>query len=632
MRKDVAMDRYPDISEHGLIGDLQTAALISTDGTIDWMCCPRFDSPSIFASLLDHDRGGHFRVGPDLDDYVSRQLYFPDTAILITRFLSSDGVGEVLDFMPVVEGRATDRHRLVRLVRVVRGTMRFRMEIQPRFDYGRKPHKLQLYDPDGALFVSDNLTLTLHRADLPGRSLREEGTSLERDGDGLRLTKTLREGEIAGVMMESEGGPPRAVPPLELMELFSETVRFWRGWLGRSTYNGRWKEQVTRSAMTLKLMTYAPTGALVAAPTAALPEQVGGERNWDYRYTWIRDASFSVYALLGLGYTEEAAAFGGWLRDRIREQAGEGSGPLKIMYRVDGSSDLEEVVLDHLEGYRGSRPVRIGNGAGDQLQLDIYGEAMDSIYLADAHGLQVGHEAWTRIADMIDWLCEHWNQPEEGIWETRGGRQEFTYGRLMSWVALDRAVRLAQLRGRPADLTWWITERDRIYKEIMDRAWNTMRGAFVQHYDSNVLDASLLLMPLVGFVAPSDPMWLSTLRAMDEELVSDSLVYRYDPNASPDGLRGTEGTFSICTFWYVDALARSGRLEEARLTLEKMSTYANHLGLYSEEIGLTGEQLGNFPQAFSHLALINAALNLDFQLDHGAGWVEPVLSIGLRES
>jgi GH15 family glucan-1,4-alpha-glucosidase len=626
------MDRYPDISEHGLIGDLQTAALVSTDGTIDWFCCPRFDSPSVFASLLDHDRGGHFHIGPDRDDYVSRQLYFPDTAILITRFLSPDGVGEVVDFMPVLEGKATDRHRLVRLVRGVRGTMRFRMEIQPRFDYGRKPHKLELYDPDGALFVSDDLTLTLHRADVPGRSVHEEGSSFERVGDGLRITKTLREGQNAGVMMESAGGRPRSVHPQELVDLFNDTVRFWRGWLRRSTYNGRWKEQVARSAMTLKLMTYAPSGGLVAAPTAALPEQVGGERNWDYRYTWIRDASFSVYALLGLGYTDEAAAFGGWLRDRIREQAGESSGPLKIMYRVDGSSDLEEEVLDHLEGYRGSHPVRIGNGAADQLQLDIYGEAMDSIYLADAHGLQVGHEFWTHIADMLDWLCEHWNQPEEGIWETRGGRQDYTYGRLMSWVALDRSVRLARNRGRPADLSRWIIERDRIYEEIMQRGWNPEREAFVQHYASDVLDASLLLMPLVGFVAPRDPMWLSTLRAMDDELVSDSLVYRYDPSASPDGLRGSEGTFSICTFWYVDALARSGRLEEARLTLEKMSTYANHLGLYSEEIGLTGEALGNFPQAFSHLALINAALNLDYQLDHGPGWVEPVLSIGLRES
>src|ERR687897_293823 len=591
------MDHYPPIAEHGLIGDLQTAALVTTDGNVDWFCCPRFDSPSVFASLLDRERGGYFRIAPEGGDHVTRQLYFPDTAILITRFMTPGGVGEVIDFMPVEDPqRATDRHRLVRAVRCVRGEMRFMVDCAPRFDYGRQTHDVEMTE-HGAVFRTPDVQLTLHGP-----------AGLERHGGDVRATIDLQAGQVDGVVLESAAqDSPRRWAGEELLTMFTDTARFWRGWLARSTYRGRWREMVARSAITLKLMTYAPTGALVAAPTAGLPEQVGGERNWDYRFTWIRDASFSVYALLGLGHTEEAAAFGGWLRDRIREQAGEGSGPLKIMYRVDGSSDLHEEVLDHLEGYRGSRPVRIGNGAADQLQLDIYGEAMDSIYIADTHGLQVGHEGWTRLADMIDWLCEHWNQPEEGIWETRGGRQLFTYGRLMSWVALDRAVRLARDRGRPADLSRWITERDRIYEEIMERGWSTKREAFVQHYANDVLDASLLLMPLVGFVAPRDPMWLSTLRAVDQELVSDSLVYRYDPSASPDGLRGTEGTFTICT-------------------------YANHLGLYSEEIGLTGEQLGNFPQAFSHLSLINAALNLDFQLDHGAGQVEPVLSIGLRES
>lgn len=619
------MDRYPDISKHGLIGDLQTAALVSTDGTVDWFCCPRFDSPSVFASLLDADRGGYFRVAPDTTGYVSRQLYFPDTAMLITRFMTEDGVGEVTDFMPIAGKEPTQRHRLVRLLRTVRGTMRFILDIKPRFDYGRAAHKLELTD-DGAVFSADGMELTLSPVSGQSIPLGEQGLTVERLGDDLRITRTLREGETSGVVLESMGGRPQRVPRAELDRLTADTTQFWRQWVGRSTYQGRWREMVARSAVTLKLMTYAPSGALVAAPTAGLPELTGGERNWDYRYTWIRDASFSVYALLGLGYAEEAAAFGRWLRDRAEESAGTSSGPLKIMYRVDGSSGLTEETLDHFEGWRGSAPVRIGNGAADQLQLDIYGEAMDAIYQADTHGLGMAHQGWINLARITDWLCDHWDQPEEGIWETRGGRKDFTYGRFQCWVALDRAIRLATARGRPGSTGRWAAERDKIYHQIMARGWNGAKHSFTQHYQTDVLDASLLLMPLMGFVAPTDPMWLSTLDSMDRELVSDSLVYRYNPSASPDGLIGHEGTFSLCTFFYVDALARAGRLTEAELTLQKMFTYANHLGLYSEEIGLTGEQLGNFPQAFSHLALINAAINLDYQLDHGAGNVAAVLA------
>jgi GH15 family glucan-1,4-alpha-glucosidase len=364
-------------------------------------------------------------------------------------------------------------------------------------------------------------------------------------------------------------------------------------------------------------MTYAPSGGIVAAPTAALPEQIGGERNWDYRYTWVRDASFSVYALLGMGFTEEAAALGRWLAARVQEQVGGEGGPLNIMYRVDGSSDLIEEILPHWEGYKGSNPVRIGNGAADQLQLDIYGEAIDSLYFANQHGLEGGHQGWRRLCDILNWLADSWNQPEEGIWETRGGRQEFTYGRLMSWVAFDRGIRLADLHGRPAPLERWRAERNAIYDQIMEADWSEARQAFVQHSKTEVLDSSLLRMTSVGFVSPKDPMWTSTLDAMERELVTDSLVYRYDPAASPDGLRGAEGTFSLCTFSYVDSLARAGQLEKARNTFEKMLTYANHLGLYSEEIALTGEQIGNFPQAFTHLALIDAALTLNGQLNRG---------------
>ena len=619
------MERYPEISDHGLIGDLQTAALVSRDGTIDWFCCPRFDSPSVFASLLDADRGGYFRVAPSGTDYVSRQLYFPDTAMLITRFMSADGVGEVTDFMPIAGGIATDRHRLVRLLRVVRGTMRFVWEIKPRFDYGRAPHKLEIVE-HGAVFAADGMHLTLSPVGEPRVPVEAPAGGLERQGDDLRVTQVLREGEVAGVVLESMGGRPARVPRAEVQRLADDTAKYWRGWLERSTYRGRWRQMVDRSAMTLKLMTYAPTGAPVAAPTAGLPEMTGGERNWDYRYTWIRDGSFSVYALLGLGHVEEATAFAGWLRDRSEESVGTSSGPLKIMYRVDGSADLSEETLDHFEGWRGSRPVRIGNGASDQLQLDVYGEALDAILHADSRGLGIAHEGWMSLARTMDWLCDNWDQPEEGIWETRGGRKDFTYGRFQCWVALDRAIRLAVHRGRPGNLPRWTAERDRIYQQVMSRAWNPDKRCFTQSYGSDVLDASLLLMPAMNFIAPKDPMWLSTLDAMDRELVSDSLVYRYNPSASPDGLRGHEGTFSLCTFWYVDALARAGRLTEAELTFQKMQTYANHLGLYSEEIGLTGEQLGNFPQAFSHLSLINAAINLDYQLDHGPGDVDVVLA------
>jgi pentatricopeptide repeat protein len=622
------MDRYPNISDHGLIGDLQTAALVATDGTVDWFCCPRFDSPSIFASLLDADKGGYMRVAPATEKYVSRQLYFPDSAMLITRFLTENGVGEVTDFMPIAGHQATDRHRLVRQLKVVRGTMSFVADVKPRFDYGRVKHTLEVTS-DGFVFSSANgQHLTLHPTGM--RQLNSGGhdgeLNVERMGDDLRITTTLREGETAGVVLESMGGRPRRIPAAELDQMITDTSRFWRDWVHRSTYRGRWREMVARAAMTLKLMTYAPTGALVAAPTAGLPELAGGERNWDYRYTWIRDASFSVYALLGLGYVSEAAAFGQWIKNRVVEHGGDGTGPLKIMYRVDGSSDLKEETLDHFEGWRGSRPVRIGNGAAGQLQLDIYGEALDAVAKIDARGLQPAHQGWTAIADLIDWVCDHWDQPDEGVWETRGGRKNFTYGRVQCWVALDRAIRIAENRGRPAAIDRWRAARDAIYTQVMTRGWNPARKAFVQHYDTDVLDSALLMMPLMGFISPLDPMWLQTLDAMDHELVSDSLVYRYNPSATPDGLRGSEGTFSLCTFWYVDALARSGRLEDAELVFEKMQTYGNHLGLYSEEIGMTGEQLGNFPQAFSHLALINAAINLDYQLDHGAGDVEPVLA------
>jgi GH15 family glucan-1,4-alpha-glucosidase len=619
------MDRYPNISDHGLIGDLQTAALVSTDATVDFFCCPRFDSPSVFASLLDAAGGGYFRISPAVGSYVSKQLYFPGTTMLITRFMTPDGVGEVMDFMPIVEGEPTDNHRIVRHLRVPRGTMRFELDLQPRFDYGRASHTVQVTDQGAVFRTAGGMVLTLHAAGKrdPGDP---ESASIEQSGDGLRATFVLREGQAGGIVLESMGGQPRAVPPAEIAQLADDTEAYWKRWLSRSTYTGRWREMVTRSAMTLKLLTYEPTGAPVAAATFGLPEQAGGERNWDYRFTWIRDGSLTVHALAGLGYLEDAAKFAAWMRDRVTaDAAANGSSPLKIMYRVDGSSDLTEDTLDHFEGWRGSRPVRIGNGAADQLQLDIYGEAMDTVLAADSLGFQLAHSGWLAVTKIIDWVADNWDQPGEGVWETRGGRQNFTYGRFQCWVALDRAIKLADRHGRPANIAKWAAERDRLYNQIMTRGWNDKVRAFTQHYATDVLDSSLLLMPIEGFISPTDPMWQSTMDAIDRKLVSDSLVYRYNPAASPDGLHGEEGTFSLCTFLYVDALARAGRLDEARLCFEKMHTYANHLGLYSEEIGSTGEQLGNFPQAFTHLSLINAAITLNRELDQATRVIQPAL-------
>jgi GH15 family glucan-1,4-alpha-glucosidase len=606
------MNDYPLIADHGLIGDLQTAALVASDGTLDWFCSPRFDSPSIFASLLDHARGGHFSSRPRDGVFATKRLYLPDTAILITRFLTEGGVGELIDFMPTAASSPSDRHRLVRMLRCVRGRIAFDIEVAPRFDYGRRPHRLGLSD-DGAVFDSGDTRLALSLIRLEGDETlgRLEATE---QGD-LHSTVSLEQGQMRGVILET--GPdiePRMVRPAEAQGLVDETARFWHDWLSQSTYAGRWREELERSAITLKLLTYAPTGALVAAPTAGLPEQIGGERNWDYRYTWIRDASFPVHTLVRMGFVDEAVAFSRWLRDRITEGLESETGPLNIMYRVDGNPDLEEEVLQEWEGYRSSHPVRIGNGTAGQLQLDIYGEALDAVYHLDQYGVEIGQPGWLAICELLEWLADNWDQPEEGIWETRGGPKDFTYGRLMCWVAFDRGIRLATDHGRPAPMVRWMAERDAIYHQIMAKGWSAERQAFVQHYGDTVLDASLLKMPQVGFVAADDPMWRSTLLAMDSELVSDSLVYRYNPSASPDGLRGSEGTFSLCTFLYVDALARAGRVDEA-LTFEKMLTYANHLGLYSEEIAINGEQIGNFAQAFTHLALIDAAITLNECLD-----------------
>jgi GH15 family glucan-1,4-alpha-glucosidase len=592
---------YLPIEHYGLIGNMHTAALVGMNGSIDWWCYPHFDSPSVFGAILDDRKGGRFQIEPDCDGVQYRQLYFPDTNVLITRFLSADGVGEIADFMPVYPApSAAPTHQLIRQVKVVRGAMSFRLHCQPAFDYARAAHDTEIL-PGGAIFHSEALHLGLATT-IP----------LQRCADAVSTTFSLRAGHTATlVLSEIEPGQPSltCVSEAEAEQVFANTVNFWHRWLSKCTYRGRWREMVHRSALVLKLLTFAPTGAIVAAPTCSLPEGIGGVRNWDYRYTWIRDASFTLYGLMRVGFTEEAQQFIDWLRARIHELNPDGS--LQIMYSIEGKHQLTERILDHLEGYRSSRPVRIGNGAYNQLQLDIYGELMDAIYLFNKYGTPIDYDLWIYLRRMLNWVVDHWQLPDEGIWEVRGGRQHFVYSKLMCWIAIDRGLRLADKRSFPADHAHWLSARDAIYEDIMNQGWNAARGAFVQAYGSDRLDASNLFMPLSFFVAPTDPRMLSTLDATMQELVSDSLVYRYQVHHTADGLYGEEGTFSICTFWMVEALTRAGRLEEARLMFEKMLGYANHLGLYAEEIGPSGEALGNFPQAFTHLALISAAFNLD---------------------
>ena len=603
---------YLPIESYGIIGDMRTVALVGMNGSIDWFCFPYFDSPSVFATILDHKKGGRFKISPADSEVTYKQFYWPETNVLITRFLSADGVGEITDYMTAPEpgGRYGHKHQLFRRVTVVRGTMAFRMECFPAFNYARDGHELEM-SMEGASFYSPTLSLGLSSNFL-----------LEREGKGALREFTLQEGQTAiFILQEIEPGAGCAacLSEQEAVEVFIKTVEYWRRWISKCTYAGRWREMVHRSALVLKLLTYEPTGAIVAAPTCSLPEAVGGRRNWDYRYTWIRDAAFTVYGLIRIGFTEEAAQFMQWLEARSHELNPDGS--LQIMYRIDGNQPLTEETLDHLEGYKGSHPVRIGNSAYNQLQLDIYGELMDSVYLYNKYGSPISYELWTHLRHLVGWVCENWQKPDEGIWETRSERQHFVYSKLMCWVALDRALRLAEKRSFPADRDRWLKCRDRMYEEIMARGWSPKRQAFVQHYGSESLDAANLIMPLVFFLSPTDPRMLKTLDAINRSpqsggLVSNSLVYRYNPQETADGVEGEEGTFNICTFWLVEALTRAGRvdparLDEARLMFEQMLGYANHLGLYAEQTGYRGEALGNFPQAFTHLALISAAFNLD---------------------
>ena len=590
---------YLPIEDHGVIGNLYTAALVGTDGTIDWLCLPAFDSPSVFCSILDDEKGGHFALRP-VDYTHSHQLYLPDTNVLLTRFFSPEGLAETLDFMPIVT-RPGERHRLVRNVRVIRGKMDFRVECLPAFDYARRDHTVSV-GKTGAVFASGDYCLGLATDVRLEKGAAGAAGAYFALGEGERATFVLahlKEGEEPGEILSDVG----------FEELLHSTLDYWRRWLSNSTYQGRWREIVHRSALVLKLMVYDPTGALVASPTMGLPERIGGERNWDYRYTWLRDAALTLYALIYVGFEDEARHFMGWLGDRCHEDE---DGLLQPLYGIDGRKDITEMELSHLSGYMNSSPVRLGNGAYRQRQHDLYGAVLDAAYLYNKHGAPLDYDLWKNLRKILDWLSENWREPDEGIWEVRGGRRQFVSSKLLSWVALERAGRISRQRGLPAGDGRWMAERDAIYEDIMEKGWNPEKKSFVQYYGSDALDASLLMMPLVKFVGPTDPRWLSTLDRIQQELAHDTLVKRYRPeDAAPDGLAGDEGSFNLCSFWLVECLTQAGRLEEARLALEKMFSYANHLGLYAEELGSSGEALGNFPQALTHLALISAAVHLD---------------------
>ncbi len=591
---------YLPIEDHAIIGDLHTAALVGTDGTIDWLCLPAFDSPSVFCSILDDEKGGHFRIQPK-QYFRSQQLYLPETNVLLTRFLCADGMAEILDFMPVMAGDSSEPHRLVRNLRVVQGRMDFDLDCRPAFDYARKGHTVSVGE-NGAVFDSGGYSLGL------SSSLPLEET--EKGGAGASFTLSEGDGGATFVLSEATGEEPGETVSGEAFDaLLKRTVDYWRRWVSGCTYSGRWREFVTRSALALKLMVYDPTGALVAAPTMGLPESIGGGRNWDYRYTWLRDAAFTLYALMAIGFDDEAGRFMDYLRDRCQNDT---DGLLQPLYGIDGREEIHEEELDHLSGYMDSKPVRLGNAAYKQTQLDLYGAVLDAAYLYNKNGAPLDYDLWQNLRRIIDWLAENWRQTDEGIWEVRGGQRQFVSSKLMSWVALERAVRISRQRGLPAGDGRWVHERDEIYEEIMEKGWSEEKQSFTQHYDTDALDASLLLMPLMKFVGPTDPRWLSTLDAIERELAHDTLVDRYRVGAAAhDGLEGDEGSFSICSFWYVECLTRAGRLEDARIAFEKMLSYANHVGLYAEEIGRSGEHLGNFPQAFTHLSLISAAIHLD---------------------
>ncbi|GAA6007856.1 hypothetical protein JCM10207_004901 [Rhodosporidiobolus poonsookiae] len=663
---------YTGITDHALIGNMRTCALVSISGTVAQLCLPHFDSPSVFARILDKDKGGHFSLRT-ANTTQSKQQYLPSTNILSTKFLSDDGVGQLDDYMPLPASKGSHEFLpwLVRHVTTIRGTLTFEMECAPAFNYAQSPHETNLNNGEqiATFKCPDHVDLDLRwvvsegEHPLPGQAppkveldyldLSERGHL----GQGVAARFTLQEGQsvtfvlreppkpqTSGVGAETSQTPNQEIdnpcgetqptstydPPLNqalVDRLYHDTNAYWLGWLRKCTYKGRWRETMIRAALCLKLLTFAPTGAVVAAASFSLPEDLNGAgRNWDYRFTWLRDSAFTIYAFLRLGFTEEADAYLDWLSGLLKNRNEDGS--LQIMYTIHGGKDIPEMELHHLDGHKHQKPVRIGNGAADHLQLDIYGEVMDAIYLAQKMSKPLSYDLWRDVRDLVDYVCKIWDQPDLSIWEVRGAKQNFLYSKIMLWVAVDRGLRLAEKRSLPCpNRNKWLETRDAIYEQVMERGFNHETQFFAQSYEAiDVLDSAVLIMPLCFFMSANDPRFQGTLKAIMRArdrggLFENNLVYRYDTNKVDDGTGGgEEGSFSMCTLWLVEALARAGHWDKPQLSksvniLEDFIGYTNHVGLLSEEISKGGEALGNFPQAFSMVSLISTMFNVSRATD-----------------
>ncbi|MDH4101848.1 MAG: glycoside hydrolase family 15 protein [Thermoleophilia bacterium] len=584
------------IEDYGLIGDLQTAALVSRHGCIDWLCLPRFDSGAVFAALLGTRENGHWTLQPKGEFRSPRRSYHGDTLVLETDFEAPGGAVRLIDFMPPRDTRPD----VVRIVQGLRGRVEMRMELTIRFDYGSIVPWARSLDGGTLLAIAGPDAVSLRTpVELEGRNLSTHASFTVAEGNRVPFVLTwFRSSESAPSALDAETA-------------LAETVSYWDEWAGHCTHTGRWHDAVHRSLLTLKALTYAPTGGIVAAPTTSLPEALGGVRNWDYRYCWLRDATLTLLALVRAGYTQEAGAWRDWL---LRAIAGSPE-DVQIMYGVAGERRLPELELPWLTGYEGSRPVRIGNGASNQLQLDVYGEVVEALYRARARGLEASDDAWALTKKIFDWLESGWRQEDEGIWEVRGPRRHFTHSKVMAWVAFDRAVKTIERFGREGPVDRWRVTRDAIRADVLRSGYDAERGTFVQSYGSDRLDASLLLIPLVGFLPATDPRVVGTVQAIERDLLRDGFVERYradEENVDVDGLPPGEGVFLPCSFWLVAVLAQQGRRDEALELYDRLLSLRNDLGLISEEYDPERRRLvGNFPQAFTHLALVETAFTLE---------------------